>query len=180
MNKKTILLLVALALAGSALFGWNYFSPPPVPVAQWAQAKEAPQLKGVVKQNLITQKVAVYAPAAKQKLNLPANIQNDASQYVLSSSRLPKDTHPATVTTVLDESTGEVQTYIRREPLPWLAPEQTGELRIDVGYKNGMTRAGRLTFREDLLQVKALHAGLNASIDTDGQYFVGAGVGYRW
>jgi hypothetical protein len=34
--------------------------------------------------------------------------------------------------------------------------------------------------REDLLQVKALHLGLNASLDTDGAWFVGVGVGYRW
>jgi hypothetical protein len=30
------------------------------------------------------------------------------------------------------------------------------------------------------LQMKAVHAGINVNLDSDGDYFVGGGVGYRF
>lgn len=166
--------LIVLALA------WNYFRDKPAPVGTTVLAKPAAELRGVPRQDIAPPKVPVYAPPAKKKLDLPADVQNDPNKYVLDSVKLPNDTHPHTVTTVIDEKTGEVQTFVRRDPLPWFKPEQTGEVRIDYGIKNGGIRVARLTFREDLLQVKALHVGVNATLDTDGQYFVGGGVGWRW
>jgi hypothetical protein len=166
--------LVVLALA------WNYLKPKPAPVGSTVVAKPAPELRTVPKQTIAPPKVSVYTPPAKKKLDLPAAVQDDPNKYVLGSAKLPSDTHPHTITTVIDAKTGEVQTYDRRDPLPWLAAEQTGEIRIDYGFKNGLVKVGRLSLREDLLQVKALHAGINAAVDTDGARFAGAGVGYRW
>lgn len=175
MNKTLVALLILLA----GLVLWM-FQPEPQPVDTWRPAAPDKRLAAVPKKDIAPPKVAVYTAPAKQKLKLPDEIKDDPNKYVLTSTRLPKDTHPHTVTTVIDAKTGDVQTYDRREPLPWLAAEQTGELRLDYGIKNGFIKVARLSLREDLLQVKAFHAGINASIDADGKYFIGVGVGYRW
>lgn len=173
--------IILAALSIGALGGW-YFTQAPARAltAKWTPAQASPQVAAIPKQEIKPPSVKVYAPQAKQKLNLPEEIQTDPNLYVLQSTRLPNDTHPATVTTLINQQTGEVQTYVRREPLPWFAFEHTGEARIDVGVKSVAGTVCRLTVREDLLQVKALHAGLNASLDTDGQIFVGVGVGIKW
>jgi hypothetical protein len=167
-------------VAALCVAAWWYFKPVPAPVDTWHPATPAPQIITVPKTAIRPAKVSVYAPAAKSKLSLPQLIAADPAKHVLDASTIKADDHPQTIVTVIDEQTGDVQTFVRSEPLPWLAAEQRGELRFDVGVKNGLATVGRLTLREDLLQVKALHAGLNASADTDGSFFVGAGVGYRW
>ena len=173
--------IILLALSIGALAGW-YFTqvPAAAPTAKWTPAQPSQQVAAIPKQEIKPPAVKVYAPKVKQKLNLPEEIQTNPNLYVLQSTRLPNDTHPATVTTLINQQTGEVQTYVRREPLPWLSTEHTGEARIDVGIKSATGTIARLTLREDLLQVKALHAGFNASLDTDGQIFVGVGVGFKW
>lgn len=159
---------------------WYYAHPEPAPVNQWGQAKSAPQVAHVEQQTLACKPVVVYAQAAKQNLALPPAIKSDANQYVLSTAQLNSSLRPETLTTVYDAQTGQSETLVRRDSYPWLAAEQTGKLGFDVGVKNGMERVGRLSFEEDLIQVKALHAGISTSLDTDGAYFVGAGIGYRW
>lgn len=169
-----VVLLASLALA------WWHFKPIPAPVGSTVLAQKAPELKKAKRKDIAPPKVPVYEPPVKAKLDLPADIQDDPDKYVLDSVKLPNDTHPHTVTTVIDAKTGEVQMFDRRDPLPWFAARQTGEVRLDYGFKAGQPMTARLTLREDLLQVKALHAGINASLDADGQYFVGAGVGWKW
>jgi len=34
--------------------------------------------------------------------------------------------------------------------------------------------------REDVLQIKSVHLGATASLDSDRDYFVGVGVGVKW
>lgn len=175
--KPHLILLAGLVVLATS---WQTFRDKPAPVGSTVVAKPAAELRGAQHQDITPPKVPVYAPPVKKKLGLPPVVQDDPNKYVLDSVKLPNDTHPHTVTTVIDATTGEVQTFDRRDPLPWFKPEQTGEVRIDYGIKNGMGTVARLTFREDLLQVKALHAGIHATLDTDGQYFIGGGVGWRW
>lgn len=174
--------IVCLVLILLGALGGSYYasSSAPAPTEKWTPAQPAPQVDTVPKQTIKPPEVQVYAPRAKQKLELPDEILNDPNLYVLQSTRLPSDTHPATVTTLIDQNTGQVQTFVRREPLPWFATEQTGEVRIDVGVKSAAGTVGRLSMREDLLQVKAWHAGINANLDTDGEVFAGVGVAYKW
>lgn len=173
-------LAIVFAVAALMATVWNFFKEVPPPIDKWTPAQQASQVRDVPKVDITPAKVKVYAPKAKDKLDLPPAITNDPDVHVLDTTRVSSDDHPSTITTVIDAKTGEVQTLVRREPLPWLAAEQRGELRFDVGIKNGLNTIGRLTVREDLLQVKALHAGLHASLDSDGRWFAGGGVGYRW
>lgn len=174
--------LVAALLLAIGAIGGHYYTKASAPAIteQWTTSQPAPQVAAVPTQKIKPKAVKVYAPKAKQKLELPPEIQNDPNLYVLQSSRLPANAHPATLTTIFDEKSGEVQTYVRHEPLPWFATESTGEARIDYGIKAITGTVARLTVRQDLLQVKALHAGLSASLDGDGQAFIGIGVGWRW
>lgn len=173
-------LWLAVMLAGMALV-WYYFKPQPAPVGQYTQAEKAPQVSGVPTVPLLPKKpIQVYADPAKQRLNLsPEQISNKAI-VVVSASRVPSDLHPQTVVTTLDQNTGVFSTLVRSEPYPWLAAEQTGELRLDYGIKNGGLKVARLSLHENLVQIKALHLGVNSSLDTDGIFFVGAGVGWGW
>jgi len=168
------LLLIIMSLI------WYIFTPKPASVGEWHQEPSAPEIKGIPKENITPSKVAVYSPIAKSKLDLPPDVQNDKDKYVLSTSKLPTDTHPQDVVTIIDKNTGNTETLVRREPYPWLAAEQSGEFRFDYGMKNGGVKVGRFSLHEDLIQVKALHAGINGSLDTDRTYFAGVGLGYRW
>lgn len=166
-------LLAAVAL-------WASFRHPPAPVGTTVPATPAKELQNVPRQDIALPKVPVYTPPAKKKLDLPMDVQDDPNKYVLGSAKLPADTHPHTITTVIDYKTGSVQTFDRRDALSWLAAEQTGEIRLEYGFKNGFTKMARLSLREDLVQIKAFHFGLNAAVDGDRDWFVGVGIGYRW
>lgn len=173
-------ILGTILLSLLAYFIWDKLTPPPAPVGLWVAATPSKTLKAVPKVTIQPKSLKVYAPAAKKKLNLPPALQQDENEYVIASSTLKHDYHPQTVTTLVDQETGEVQTVTRREDYPWFSPEQTGEARIDYGVKNGGVRVGRLTVREDVLQIKAAHIGATASLYSDRDYFIGLGVGVRW
>lgn len=181
---RPIAIALCAILAGLVL--WFWLKPELAPVGEHVPAKVAPQVKVVPKLDLKIQKVKVYASVAKAKLKLPAAYLDNPDVHVLESSRVEPDLHPQTVTTIIDAGTGETRTLIRREPDPWLAVRNSGEIRIDYGYKShamaggGFDKIARLTFREELLQVKAFYVGMNASLDSDGQHFVGVGVAWKW
>lgn len=159
---------------------WYYATPTPAPVHQWVDAKPAPQVALVPHETLTCKPVVVYVQSAKQLLDLPAAVKADPNQFVLSTAQLKSSLRPETLTTVYDGQTGQSETLVRRDPYPWIAAEQTGKLGFNVGVKNGMERVGRFSLEEDLIQVKAFHFGVDSTLDTDGAYFVGAGIGYRW
>lgn len=159
---------------------WYVATPKPAPVNQWQPAKPAGQVADVPKTALSCKPVVVYAQAAKGKLDLPQPVLADTSKYVLSADQVRPDLHPQTITTIYDEQTGQTDTLVRLDPYPWLAAEQTGEVWVGYGVKNGGARIGLLSLTEDLVQVKALHFGVAGSVSTDGSVFAGLGAGYRW
>lgn len=124
--------------------------------------------------------VMVQPPAAKKKLKLPAEISKDPAKHVVESVKLKSDTHPQEVIVMMDESTGQVDTYTRRSPLPLIQAEKTGELRLDYGLKDGPNRVARLSINQNLVAIKALHLGASASLDSEGGWFVGGSIAYRW
>lgn len=172
-------ILIALALAACGVCAWIFWPFGPAPVSRTQTATTAPEVRQVEKVAITPPVVKAYAPKAKARLKLPAAVQVAPSIYALTASQVKADDRPHTIITTLDEDTGEVETYDRPDPLPWLAPETRGELGISYGLRDGHPM-GRLSVRQNLLQIKSLRLGSQASIDQDGQWFAGVGVWYRW
>lgn len=160
------------------VYWWTHV--PAVPAPSYHEAAPAPQLAKTPTEAIKPPQVVVYAQAAKKKLDLPAGVQADQHAHVIAASRLPADDHAQTVTTVIDDQTGLSQTLVREEPLPWLAAEQRGYARLGYGIKTGSGRVTRLAVGENLIQVKALHFGVDGTLDSDGQGYAGVHVEWQW
>lgn len=128
--------------------------------------------------------VKVYQGGAtiKKKLNLPPDVAQDDHQQIIASSKIEGD-QPHTVTTVINTDTGESQTYVRTDPLPWLAWDDHGGVGLYAGYKNGAP-ATRLQAHQELFRIKGVRVGVLASMDLPitgrPDTFIGFGAEYRW
>lgn len=147
-----------------------------------AEVKSVPKIDVQVKSPV---KVYKGGSSLKDGLKLPTEIVHDDAQQVIASSQVKDDEHPHTITTTLNTETGESQTYVRTDPLPWFALSSRGGVGMYAGIKNGAP-AVRLEARQELFSVKALHFGAVASVDQPisgpiaADYFVGLGAEYRW
>lgn len=133
----------------------------------------------------IRKPVKVFTTKTKTKLKLPDAVVKNPEAHVLSATQVPGSLRPQTITTVLDEKTGESRSFVKADPYPWLAIENRGEVRMAYGYRySGLGQpvkaVGRLSFAYDALRVKALTIGPSGTVDTDGQAFIGVGVSYKW
>lgn len=179
---EQILAVVALSAVLAYGMAW-YYKPQPVPPGVTVEAKPAPEVKNEPKVDVpITKPVKAYKPAVKTKLKLPESIASDPSQHVITSIKTPNDERQHTITTVINDKTGESNTFDRVEPLPWMAIDTKTELGVYAGLKHG-EQAIRIEAKQALLQVKALHLGAVASADltragADG--FIGVGGWARW
>lgn len=185
---RTLIGLIAAAfvVAGGVFAFQRYYSDPPAPTQAVATPiADTPALKKVKKVKTPVKAIETYADEAKATLKLPPAVIADMEIKVIDATKVASSDHPQTVSTTLNVETGKVETYIKEEPLPWLAFNQRGQARIDTGYKlNRLTgvpqRASRLTVMHDFMQTKALSVGVSASVDTDGSAFAGLGLSYRW
>lgn len=193
MKKNWIDILKGVAMIAMILLAtwllWSFLHRPVTapPAAPAVQATVAPQVKAEPKIStpIAAKTVKTFADASKVRLRLPADVLANDNIHVIQSSRVRADDHPQTVTTVLNTETGESQSYVKEEPLPWLAVDTHGEAGIYYGLKHG-ERAVRAEIRQGLVQIKAVHVQAIASIDqpvsglirADG--FVGVGAVYRW
>ena len=172
--------MLALLLAGL----WLHFRPQPAPVSVPVIATQSKPVEHVGTETIQTP-LKVYKPEAKKRLNLEKSLQEDASKHVAASSTIKPDNHPHTVSTVIDDKTGDVTTYDTREPLPWIAVDNHGEAGVAYGIRDGQPTV-RLELRQNLVDVKAVKLGVQASIDQpmagigSTSYFVGVGLAYRW
>jgi len=84
---------------------------------------------------------------------------------------------------VIDLDTGASQTYIRRDPLPWLAYSGKGAIGLYYGLKNGR-QAVRVQAHQEIARIKRVSIAAIGSVDLEvGQppdAFVGVGAAYRW
>lgn len=186
MNRLLIEAVLVIALIAS---GYLYFTktvPAAKPTEFSAPANVAPEVRRAETVLVTpTKPIKVYAAGVKAKLKLPPEVEADKNKSVIAASRVSSSDNPQTVTTVLDTETGESKTYVKEEPLPWLAVDTHGEAGIYYGLKNGK-QAVRLELRQNLLQVKAVRLQAVGSLDqyTTGTIspdnFVGLGLAYRW
>lgn len=178
-------LIAALLLALAML--WLRQPEQAAPVHMQVPATPAPEVKKTprVATPLKARTVKAYPASVKNKLKLPETALLDPAVAVVSSSQVRADDHPQTVTTVLNTDTGEVESYTRRDPLPWFAADHRGEAGIILGIKNAEP-AVRLEGRQQLFQVKAVHLGVTGSVDQhlngtrETDWMVGVGAWYRW
>jgi len=183
----TILVAVLLVTYGAVFYGAFKHKQPPAPVGLNVVATPAPEVKKQPKVDkpIKAKTVKVYPAAVKNTIKLPEIIQDNPALDVITSNQVPADDHPQTITTLIDTETGESQTFVKRDPLPWLALDPHGEAGLYMGIKNGEPTA-RLEVKQGLFQVKAVHFGVVGSVDqpisgvqgTD--YFIGTGAWVRW
>jgi hypothetical protein len=179
MSPRTVAEIIAAVLA--AIVIWYVALPKKVPAGeQVILSHPAAEVKNVGQETIHPKDVVVYKPQAKVNLGLPQNVVDAKTDHVVTSSTVKADDHPHTITEVLDDTTGKTTTYIKDEPLPWLAAELRREIRLDYGVKNAGVKVGRLSATAEVLAVKAFHFGVNASLDTDRAFFFGFGLGWRF
>lgn len=159
------------------------------PVGVHVIATPAKQVATIPKHQAIVKSgaVRVYESRAKIELKLPEAIKQDDAKEVLESTRVNADDHDQTITTVLNTETGDTETLVRREPLPWLAYRNDGSAGLYTGIKNG-TPTARLELKQSIFSVKSIRLGAVATLDQplgysardSPDYFVGVGAEYRW
>ena len=189
--RSIAIILVLIAIAATILLKWFIHlqeSLPATPVGVHVIATPAKQVSGIPKHQepVKSGSVRVYEGQAKIELKLPDAIKHDPAKQVLESTKVSADYHDQTVTTIIDTETGDSQTFVRREPLPWLAWRDNGSAGIYTGIKNGQPTA-RLEVKQNIFSVKAVHFGAVATLDhplnstlASPDYFVGVGAEYRW
>ena len=171
----------AVVLAALIVSAWYLTIPKSQPTGATVVAKEDKRVEGTPTVSIPTPHgVRVLIPAAKQQLNLPADQQNDSTHQVTAAAILPAQEAPESAIAVLDVDTGRTEILAQKLEPPLIASEQRGQIWAGYGFKNGGIKVGRLSYREDLVQIRSVHLGVNATLDTDGSYFVGGGVAYRW
>jgi len=148
----------------------------PGPVGEVRDAQIAPEVSGIEKEEISPAKVKVLPKSAKRKMNLPSDVQANDALHVLDASSLPENDHPVVVTHILDAESGETRTLVEQKPYPLIQSESENEAIILAGVKNGGKKVLRFGVSADLVQIKAVHIGAHATMDTDGQYFAGGGL----
>jgi len=182
--------IVAAALA--IRYWYKYLDAPPEfllePVNVTVPAQPAPDVvkKSTVAKPIKAKTVKVYPAAVKDNLKLPQHVLDDPELDVLASSQVPADNHPRTITTVFDRETGQSETYVKRDSLPWFDDRKSGSAGIYALYGNTGPFA-RLQVRQELFQVKALHFGAMATIDQPlggnrmpSSAAIGVGMEFHW
>jgi len=177
--------IIALVVVGIFAYRWIFPAPPTPTQAVATPIADTPVLKKRKKVKTPVKQVETYADEAKADLKLPPAVIAAPEIKVIDATKVASSDHPQTVTSTLNTETGKVETYIKEEPLPWIAFNQRGSAGIYTGYKldriTGVPqRATRLTVAHEFMQTKAVNVGVQASIDSDGSAFAGVGVAYRW
>lgn len=177
--------IFAVMIVGVTWSLWLSMSSPAINQAVAVPATPAPEVKRETTAAVPIKSIQAYTPKAKAKLKLPDLVVDNPDYHLVAASRVASSDHPTTVSTVVNSETGKVETYVKEEPLPWLAFDPHGEAGVYVGVKNG-ERAARLEVRQGIVQIKAVHLGALASIDQPlsgpikADYFAGVGAWYRW
>ncbi len=154
------------ALAGTVLL-WFSLQQERAPIGVVTQATPAPAVAGQAKSDIPIQSgtVKAYDLSAKRKVSLPGAVQADPHKNVIESSAVPADDHPQTVTSVIDTQTGEIETFVIREPLPLFALDYRGDAGLYLGFRNGYG-AIRAEARQAIFSVKAVHFGVIGSVES--------------
>lgn len=167
-------------LACIALVALWYAKQPDTPqVGEWVKPQADSRVYNLPREKIRCESIAVI-PGAKDKLDLPHDVKQDQKKHVTASAIIYPDEHRVSVVSIFDEATGDTLMQSQRMGHPWLAAENRGRVWLGYGYKTGGTTAIRAAVSADVTQIKAVHIGGNATLDSDGDWFAGIGVAGRW
>lgn len=190
--------VLAVGVLGGGYIAYDILSKPKPVGSDSVIAVEAPAVrKAPTKKVVIKAPVRAFQGDTKANLKLPPLVQADANKEVIAASQVKSDLRPQTVSTVVDKETGDVQTFVKTDPYPWLAVETRGDIRLSYGYKyragvplmagqsaiitgGSLNTVGRLQLTYDALRIKAFTVGIVATVDTDRDAFAGVGLSYKW
>ena len=171
-----VLLATLVALLATMAISWKvtqqYLSDPVL-------SPQSPKVSKLETKAITPKQVVVLEDKAKVRLNLPKPVQADPKQHVVSASKVDYSLVPKTVTTVLDEDTGQFTAYEMREPMPWVSTRDSGYTTLAYGIKDSGPVV-RLSAHQSFLNIKAVSLGAVGHLDSDGDYFIGIGATYRW
>lgn len=159
-TRKIIFTIVAILvlLAFWWILNWHNQSVTPAPIP----ATESPALKGSPVEKIIPAKPMKVRSGEKVKRKLrlaEADVVNpDVS--VIAASRVEPDFYPVDVITKIDKSTGETETVVVRQPLPWLALTTRGDVMLAGGLNTSGDQVGMVQVRQGLLQIKSVTIGI--------------------
>lgn len=183
--------LIFLALTLFLIMQWfkQDVTKPVAPVGIHIIATPAKQVAAIPKHQAVVKSgtVRVYESRAKIELKLPEAIKQDDAKQVLESTRVSSDDHDQTITTVLNTETGDTETLVRREPLPWLAWDTHGGIALGAGIKDGQPTTS-LEGRQNIFAIKEAHFGfrgnfdqpINPTPDTKSSYYIRFVGEYTW
>lgn len=170
-------LMVVAALAACIVCAWLIWEwqtrPAPPPVSVSVPLPEAPQAANQPTERVVVKTVVVYKD---RPVPLPGAA---TTEKVTATARLEAEERPYTLSATLDTETGQSRIWAQAEPLPWLAITTHGEAGLAYGLRDGAP-VWRLSARQDVIQVKAVKAGLVGTVDSDGEWFAGVGVRVGW
>jgi len=169
---------LVFACAIAMLAWWQWPKTPPSASIPLSPAMEVRNEDKTTLTNAAPAKV--YSAKVKAKFTLPDAVQSDPAQHVSAVGKLDTMDRPYTVTAVYDEDTGESSVYARADTLPWVSATQRGQVGLHYGIKNGLRPVTRISVSQSFLSIKALQLGGAGTLDSDGQWFVGVGINYRW
>ena len=159
---------LVVAIGGIAL--WQHFQPPAV------EGKTAPAIANLPTEDIPIKSVKAFVPAAKRKLDLPKDVQDDPAAHVTGATTVTCDERDKTVSSVLNDD-GSTKMFVKQEPLPFFRTEKTTDFSLGYGFKNNTGGAvGRLGATLDLFQIKAAHLGFNSLLYSDRDYFYGVQI----
>lgn len=176
---QTRRVLVAILAGCLAVAIWWHFHSQPAPVSVPVIAAPSKAVAHVGTE-IIQTPLKVYKPESKKRLNLPKSLQDDTSKHVAASSTIKPDYHPHTVSTVIDDKTGEVTTYDTREPLPWFAVSSSRHYGAYIGALDGQ-QAIAVTARQEALHIKGVTVegiAIGAMSQSERMGFVGIGISW--
>ena len=176
MNRTVIEIIGAIIIAGS-VYLVMHFKHEPAPAQEGNKPKV---LDTVPVQEIKPAKVIVYAPAAKVKTHIPDPEKSDPNAFVIGATAIPASNQDQIATSVFNFNTGETKTFISKEPAPLIQIEKQYEIRASYGMKTGSGVVTRISFSDDLMQVKSFHLGADAAIDSDGEGFIGVHIAYKF
>ena len=114
-------------------------------------------------------------------------MQADAAQVVIATAAVAASDEPHSVITTLNTDTGHATSYLRAEPAPWFSADPRTEIALVTGFKStesgnslNLAPVTRLSIRQNLLAIKTTRLAAVATLDSDGSWFAGAGLHYRF